>query len=688
MSFNLPNPCLLGIILVSSTHSGPLIAFNYPPDLSDDDTNTQYESSDDDNNETQVEQDVDADDEYGRPSQYQYTLGNSDHLKHFMGTKKELLQCLDEQELSRKKSTTHRANLRSKKSTTTPTNGTIFGIERGYLCEMLAPPRNMCNSRFEITIDDKIFMGLPIHKLDNGSWRENTTKPPKNVDTTDSPLSSPKSKVNLDMFHLVFVLNPPMIECNYRIDEMFHYVISRLSLVLRYEQLKHEYVSNQIRLIYSLKEELSATSPSNEDNVLYSILIEKSSLCKLISDCYNAISQSKIANLSINNRLRSFQIPIKTEFKSLPEPSVPFIPGSCLSSTTNLLLNSGLINIGETTRYGQTTITQEQDENSNSFDDVVYFALLLLDDPQSIIRDIKADQDEAMASFIRLINPTQPISSLAGKNPKNIAEIKSFVYHLVYWRKARIIQPISTRSVYIISPMAPITISLFHDIKRFREQFPTLPSLPHFLKQLSPHSRKPQQFATMIPSRDHRSTYLEALAWLICNGYVTQLQTFIWLKISQKVKMKVEEDYENETAQTKKRTSAKKTAVGGTDNSSKVKDDRDTANTALTQNEQDIEDLQNRLTSIGPKVTLGDEEETIILDPGRATALERRWINKIVLEECKLSQELLVIFYKLLKYMNGINSLEYLLLKENVSRNELRKLLLEIEDHIITVRHW
>ena len=670
-----------------STHSGPLIAFNYPPDLSEDDTHTQYESSDDENNEIQVEQDVDADDEYGRAVQYQYRLSDSNHLKHFMGTKKELLQCLDELELSRKESTTNSTSkLRSKKSTKTAGNGTIFGIERGYLCEMLAPPRKMCNSRFEITIDDKIFMGLPVHKLDNGSWRENTSKPPKN--TTDSASSPPKSKVNLNMFHLVFVLNPPMIECNYRIDEMFHYVISRLSLVLRYEQLKHEFVSNQIRLIYSLKEELSTSSPSNENNLLYSALIEKSSLCKLISDCYNAISQSKIANLSINNRLRSFQIPIKTEFNSLPEPSVPFLPGSYLSSTTKLLLNSGLINIGETTRYGQTTITQEQDENSNSFDDVVHFALLLLDDPESIIRDIKAEQDEAMASFIRLINPTQPISTLAGKNPKNIAEIKSFVYHLVYWRKARIIQPISTRSVYIVSPMAPITISLFHDIKRFREQFPTLPSLPHFLKQLSPHSRKPQQFATMIPSRDHRSTYLEALAWLICNGYVTQLQTFIWLKISQKIKMKVEEDFENEAAQTKKRTSAKKIAVGGTDNSSKRKEDQETANTTLSQNEQDIEDLQNRLTSIGPKVTLGDEEETIILDPGRATALERRWINKIVLEECKLSQELLVIFYKLLKYMNGTNSLEYLLLKENVSRNELRKLLLEIEDHIITVRHW
>ena len=81
-------------------------------------------------------------------------------------------------------------------------------------------------------------------------------------------------------------------------------------------------------------------------------------------------------------------------------------------------------------------------------------------------------------------------------------------------------------------------------------------------------------------------------------------------------------------------------------------------------------------------------DDTIILDPGRATTLERRWINKIIYEECKLSPELTAVFYKLLKYMNGKNSLELLLLKENISRSELRKLLLSIEEHIISVRHW
>lgn len=727
MSFNLPNPSLFGILLVISTHSGPLLVFKYPKDLSED--SEANESSDDEKQQQQQQSQFDDKDDYNEmfenedyfndddddENQFKFSRWDSKVMNYSMGTKKDLLLYLDDQETSRRmyndqyyrnknnnkndkndKINDRNSSKKCQKSRNSggSDSGTILGIEPAYLSEMLAPPKSMCNSRFEITIDDRIFLGFPIHKLDNGAWRPVKQKSQNKHLKDQSETPGPISKFNLNMFHLVFILKPPVIECNYRIDEMFHYVISRLSLVLRYEQLKYDYVSDQVKLIMSLKEEnvsnLSSKQDVNQD--LHSILLEKSSLCKLISDCYTAISHSQIANLSINNKLRSFQIPIKTEFHSLPESLVPYLPGSHLSSTTMLLLNSGLINVGQTSRYGQTTIALELDNGSNSFDDVIHFTLLLLDDPDTIIRDVKAEPDSAFAKFIRLINPTESILKLANNNGKDLVEIKSFVYHLVYWRRARVIQPINTRAVYIVSPMAPIQLNLFDDIIKFRETFPTLPSLTHFLKQLSPQSRKPQQFATIIPSRDHRNSYLEALAWLLCHGYVTQLQTFIWLKISPKIKLKVEEDLENEATQTqsKKRTQTSKiSTVGGTDNTSKKTQGISGTYEKLTNHDKDsIENLQKRLTAIGPNVTFGEEDDTIILDPGRATTLERKWINRIIFEECKLSQELIAIFYKLLKYMNGKSSLEFLLLKENISRNELRKLLFAIEDHIITVRHW
>ncbi|KAL6450112.1 NPR3 Nitrogen permease regulator 3 [Candida maltosa Xu316] len=724
MSFNLPNPSLLGILLVISTHSGPQLIYKYPFDLSKE---SSAEKSANFNISTKDEKEDDEDDEDELYAQKDELYGarnktwDPKNLDYYLGTKVDLLQFLDEQDTMRKQIHQLKAkpdekvpsiNLKhrltktpSKTSTSTGTaqattvspetkiSGDIFGIDPAYVCEMLAPPKSMCNTRFEITIEDKIFLGLPVHKQDNGQWRNNK----KFVD--GSQRDNTNSKNNLNMFHLVFIMNPPAIESNYRIDEMFHYVISRLSLVLRYEQQKHDYIFQQVKSILSSREQ----SEGNELTVT-----EKSSLCKVIRDCYQAISSSAIANLSINGKLRSFQIPIKTEFHSLPDASVPFIPGSYLSSTVESLGDSGFINVGETARYGQTfQPVQDDKEDDDSADKlIIYFALLLLDEPESIIKDMKTENDSTLARFIRMIQPTESLLKLSMRSSKlDLSQIKNFAFHLVYWRRARVIQPLSSRCVYIVSPMTPITIKLHEDISLFNRKFPTLPSLTHFLKLLSPQSRKPQQFATVIPSRDHRDRYLQALGWLIKYGYVTQLQTFIWLKISRKVKIKVEEDIENENLSKRKKSS--QSQIKPADNSSKVNRPTDNSSKQIEDvfktngdsyksTDEILKNQPQHSSLIGlkenldkiPTVTLMQDDDTIILDPGRATTLERRWINKIIYEECKLSQELTTVFYKLLKYMNGKNSLELLLLKENISRSELRKLLVAIEEHIISVRHW
>ncbi|CUM55951.1 Nitrogen permease regulator 3 [Debaryomyces fabryi] len=821
MSLNLPNPSILGILLVVSTHSGPQLVFQYPPDLSND---SKKNSSLKRTNKvstlqsrvSDTEDDIDDDDYIAdKENDEEYMNEDSDErewdsrkMNYYLGTKKDLLLFLDEQEKFRQKpqgwnnshsheqtniqmnsddksslrrkskpgssdkqidspklDATNSNNLKktissisdSQKSNTSKssvsgappvspiTSSTILGFEADYLCEMLCPPKQMCNSRFEIMIDDLVFLGLPIHSYDNGSWRSKHSHRPKsgklskgrfknatdnasidNEKTDYENTSKSQSKNAMNMFHLVFIMNPPIIECNYRIDEMFHYVISRLSLVLRYEQLKHEYVWNQIRLIYNLKEEFrNQTTTLN----LTRYLTDKSSLCKLISDCFIQISRSNIANLSINNKLRSFQIPIKTEFHSLPDSTVPYLPGSHLSSTVNMLANTGLISVGETVRYDNVNnlnggtlddiVDIDDNKSDSNADDIIYYALLLLDDPETIIRDIKAQQQSTLANFIRMIKPTESLLKLANKLKLqasddgfslDVGQIKSFAFHLIYWRRARVILPIGTRSVYIVSPMAPITLNFHHDIFIFKRTFPALPSLPHFLKLLS-NSSKPRQLATIIPSKDHRDAYLNALSWLIRYGYVTQLHTFIWLKISRKVKMKVEEDLENESANNKRKKSSVSSDPNtsskinsGTDNTSKTESNQEAIqrkmsllkivnkNTDSNPNsyDQEIDNIEKKLVSpsTGINIVLEEEGDTIIIDPGRASSLERRWINKVISEECSLSSELTVKFYDLLKYMNGKNSLELLLLKENVSRQELRKLLFAIEDHIISVRHW
>lgn len=794
MSLNLPNPSLIGILLVTSTHSGPQLAYKYPTNLKlshgekhdngsprqgkdhsidstkkPDDIENQdvpdYYDEDDELYEYRDDED-DVDDENvnhlagdnGDDDRDLYGIDakvwDVDDLNYYMGTKLDLKRFLDQQDDRRKqrllskvpekgsdktktklldsidlKQTSSKTSIaHSQHSSISNTqvssvsiNDDIMGMDPSYLCEMLAPPTAMCNARFEMTIEGKTFLGLPIHKSIDGGWKTRPGSNSKQIDQNASRSRSnsrpidPKTKAhdlpnvselenvdsrsNLNMFHLVFIMNPPMMETNYRIDEMFHHVISKLSLILRRAQLKHDYIGQEVKRIISLREE------GNNENVL----AEKSSLCKLIRDCFIGISSSKVVNLMINGKLKSFQIPVKTEFHSLPHVTVPCIPGSYLSSTVNTLSNFGLINVGESSRYGQKDeVFRHAQEDDDSDEVVIYYALLLLDEPENIIRDIQTSNDSILANFIRSIEPTESLLKISLRYPQlDVRQIKSFAFHLIYWRKARIIQPLSSRSVYIISPMAPLTTKLYEDISEFNKKFSTLPSLPHFLKLLSPKSRKPQQFAAIIPSRDHRDSYMRALAWLNRFGYVTQQLTFIWLKISRKIKIKVEEDIENENLakrkvnkfvadeKTTKTTDNSSKQVTSADNTTLINSNGNTASksdieatSASKANKSNLDSLKYHLNKSSSSVTLLEDDDTIILDPGRASTLERRWINEIIFEECKLNTELTTIFYKLLKYMNGESPLELLLLKDNVSRLELKKLLLAIEPHIISVKHW
>ncbi|GMF05025.1 unnamed protein product [[Candida] boidinii] len=328
----------------------------------------------------------------------------------------------------------------------------------------------------------------------------------------------------MTLFHMVFVINPPVVEYNYRIDEMFHFIISRLSMILRHEQNKSNYIWEQVSQILEIKRENTDITVSD----LYSLLFEKSELARLIRDTYESVSRSEIANLKINGKLRSFQIPIKKEFSFLPPKEMPFLLGSTLSSV------SPFLNLG----YG----------NFDSFGDsdtITQFALILLDDPEIIIKDLNAEKNSPGETLIRIIKPTESLAKLSTLSGLPINEVVTFANHLVYWRRAKAIFPISPKNVYIISPIAPLS-NLYRDSAEFSVKFPSLPKLPEFLSIISTSTFKPKSLSSIIPSREHKELYLNAVTSLIKLGYLCQLHTFLLLRITKDIRIKVEEDLEKE----------------------------------------------------------------------------------------------------------------------------------------------
>ncbi|TID28529.1 hypothetical protein CANINC_002402 [Pichia inconspicua] len=635
----------------------------------------------------------------------------------------------------------------------------LFSFDIDFISDLATPPKTLCNTRFEITVEDMVFLGLPIHVNEDGSWRVSKKSKrvrSKSVSTahqsrkqsvtegdTKSPLSKDENRSDVNeetysdvehkiedvkayegdqnhentmfQFNMLFVMNPPVVEYNHRIDEMFHYIISRISLLLRYEQQKNNYVWKESQNILKLREELKYLPIKQQ----WKSLIEQSSLCKLIYETYTSVSKSEIVNIEINGKVTSFQIPIKKEFMTLPPSYVELPESSTLSSISP---------------FNQKNFY----DNDSSIDDTMHlYALILLDDTEKIIKDIQAEKDSLIASFIRMIKPSESLQRLSVLSGLNIQEVKLFANHLVYWRRAIAILPLTSRNIYVPSPIAPIKM-IYKDSAKFNQSFPNLPSLPTFLSMISDNSsNKPKSIMNIIPSKDHRDLYMDAVSWLLKHGYVIQLYTFIYVKITKDIKIQVAEEIEielkrkqemkrkpsnplskNETDQfssaPQMHRSSDESKVEGNNDSNFDQNDFDESvgevkydealaipitDDTLKHSSEDNKIEDNNINTVTSTTSMRqnenlkiqfveeEEEDTILLEPESCSALERRWIAAAVVKSGASPTETRV-FYRVLKHLNGRTAQETFLAIEGVGRMDMKHVLDVMSDYLVVVRHW
>ncbi|GMG39174.1 unnamed protein product [Ambrosiozyma monospora] len=561
-----------------------------------------------------------------------------------------------------------------------------------------------------------------------------------------------KSQCPMYKFHLVFVTNPPVVQRNFRINELYNNIVAKMSLVLRFEQQRSNYVWEQALLIQGLKDALS-TQPIE---MQWQQIIEKSQLAKVIATTYHQILLSDIVNVDINGRMRTFQIPLMTEFVSLPPRQVEVLPGSTLSSVSPF-----------------TAVSDDSEIQHEKEEMMVHFALLLLDDTETIVKDIGAEKDSLIDSFIRVIKPTESLTQLSAMSELDINEVRSFAKHLIFWRRAKAVLPVSYRNTYIVSPLAPMQ-NIYQDSMIFKQTFFAMPPLTDLLSHLSSVHSRPKALKYIIPSKDHRGLYVDAIAWLLKYGYVCQLHSFFWVKITKEVKIKVAEQLEIESKKRKhkRQEQQQQQQLGGHNrdssreidpdlaqfltnsenendsneeamygssseseselNNSKNKHVRNTDNTMRHSHRGDSKNLSSRsntnpnilnhglsmsmgstaaarsnssVTATGGQTKSGfangfnnnvsgrklavqfeeeEEEDTILVDPESATALERKWIAACVDGK---PPEVTNLFYKLLKYMNGKWALDMFLLKEGVSRHDIKKMIEAMGEHIVVGKH-
>lgn len=551
----------------------------------------------------------------------------------------------------------------------------VFGFDSRFLAELLSPPRQLCNQRFEIAVDGASFVGLPVHILPSGTWRklkevkrtsvlstegndgdsdaadeDGDNEEPR--DGTKEPNSDSES--SMVQFNVTLVVNPPTQRAKFYTDQLYQYVVSQLARMLRHEQARQNYVWEEAMKIAKIREESISENNISDPHVMDIRIRQSSELARALHHIFQSISSNGIARVQIGHKIRAFQLPAEHEVVRLPH----FIDEATLAHSQ---LYPG------TLRIRGKEIGEDCAES---------YGLLLLDEPERIIRDIEVDPSGPVGALIRNIQPTISIQAMANQNNLSLKQMISLVYSLVYWRRARIIIPISSRHVYVVSPLANLN-NLQRLSVYYTELFPTMPPLQRFLATLS--SSKPQPFAYFIPSRDHRDIYLRLLMWLLQNNLVVQLQTYVAIMVTRKIQLTVHYEAdaagepEHTTSQSASATDHRKTDTS-VDNSAKRNFTDEFTKKALPRVEETSDETDH------------DKFRDCVIDnPLQATLIQKKWLNKIAASK---SQEMASMFHRLSKYFNGKDCLEQVQLHENLSKQELRKFLDDFSEYLITYRHW
>lgn len=397
---------------------------------------------------------------------------------------------------------------------------------------------------------------------------------------------------------------------------------------------------------------------------LYAILQRISSLANAIATVYDSISRSMIASVTLTpSVLISLQIPPVTSTSVLPSsndpPSARTRPGVWLTTATTDNLEE----------------VASLDRSASVVSLAKHFTLLLLDDESKILADVSQSGGPlaaALAHYIRVSSPTKSFAKISALHSIPLLDIQRLATHLVDWRRARAIPPLHQRDIYIVSPNADMR-KLSSAVKAYENAFPTLPSLPKMLQALS---GTPRPYSSLIPSKDHKERYFMILAWLLREGWVTQLRTFALVRVDSSVKIAVKEQ-----------TRAERSEMGRSDQSDSMEASHDTITPLPSQQRPSIVSRVSSDVRSSTSSRTNTRMSSLILQPARASPTESKWLQYIGhhmhdLVSADMSEDEIVELQRywpaFTRYLNCVEALEKIPVREGLKRKLVWDLFLKM----------
>ncbi|EJD48963.1 hypothetical protein AURDEDRAFT_112702 [Auricularia subglabra TFB-10046 SS5] len=585
----------------------------------------------------------------------------------------------------------------------------VLGYPLNALAALLAPVA-LCHQKFELLVDELVFLGHPVCRDADGSWPPVPT--PGSAPNTDVRAGNNSDGIahshSLHMFHIVFVLDRPDPSsastgnlARYY-DALYRQVAFKLTAALYLQQSVSGFVDNECDYLEDLKSHLLMRDPYDNTSGAYNAAIKSfmeaakttSSIASGLMKTFDAIKNKALVDVVVGDIHVQIQLP-------------PFL--------------DALLHDPDDIDYP----SDDEDDNTWGAESIGWrlppftrwkSLLLMKDDSElEIIEDLGQSgtfegdiKSEEMLEFLDHTSPHLTFNEIHDLLAwQHWEKLWSIVRILIANRKAMIIDPIhqSLKATYVPIPGSTMSNQLIMEFEHHFVNEPEIPRLPALLSDISQNPRETFAGALGV-QRERVPAWMHVLKWLIRKRVVVRLHTRVRIRVPAHIKESVRTE-QAERRLAREREKARHGAGSGLGLGKPVeRRGRKRTRDATVSWDSSVEDEGNgpelpyaRMDSVEVGVDDDDADgfdwqdeddnllPSVIPTPQKATALQRMWLESMTHGKDPRMAEL---FKRLADHFDGtITEDEIMQINsdENITRQQFREMLQHFKEYLIISMH-
>jgi len=193
---------------------------------------------------------------------------------------------------------------------------------------------------------------------------------------------------------------------------------------------------------------------------------------------------------------------------------------------------------------------------------------------------------------------------------------------------------------------------------------------------------------------------MNMLAWLMRHGWIIQLRSFAYLKITQNIKAAVAREtkesddeqsiiitssFESNNKDQEKGKLSKATSSDNITSLLNTKDDEKNTTTLVKQSSSGNQKSEENHDNANPTEDESLLEESILLDPRRPTPLESAWLSQLVKDS---PPDIVALFDRMAKYLDGHQAIEKIAIREGITTGEVKRVKNALKRNLVDIKHW